>query len=52
MDIAQSEQTQLKVILLTELHFYTELCSRSEVKVTQSCPALCDPMDYIVYGIL
>ena len=24
----------------------------SEVKVTQSCPTLCDPMDYIVHGIL
>ena len=23
-----------------------------KVKVTQSCPALCDPMDYIVHGIL
>ena len=23
-----------------------------KVKVTQSCPTLCDPMDYIVYGIL
>ena len=23
-----------------------------KVKVTQSCPALCDPMDYTVYGIL
>ena len=22
------------------------------VKVTQSCPILCNPMDYIVYGIL
>ena len=22
------------------------------VKVTQSCPTLCDPMDYTVYGIL
>ena len=22
------------------------------VKVTQSCPTLCDPMDYIVHGIL
>ena len=21
------------------------------VKVTQSCPALCDPLDYIVHGI-
>ena len=24
----------------------------SEVKVTQSCLTLCDPMDYTVYGIL
>ena len=23
-----------------------------KVKVTQSCPALCDPMDYTVHGIL
>ena len=23
-----------------------------EVKVAQSCPTLCDPMDYTVYGIL
>ena len=25
---------------------------KSEVKVAQSCPTLCRPMDYIVYGIL
>jgi len=25
---------------------------KSEVKVTQSCPTLCDPMDYTVHGIL
>ena len=25
---------------------------RKKVKVTQSCPTLCDPMDYIVHGIL
>ena len=24
----------------------------SEVEVAQSCPTLCDPMDYTVYGIL
>ena len=24
----------------------------SEVKVAQSCPTLCDPMDYILHGIL
>ena len=23
-----------------------------KVKVAQSCPALCDPMDYTVHGIL
>ena len=23
-----------------------------KVKVTQSCPTLCDPMDYLVHGIL
>ena len=26
--------------------------SESEVKVAQSCPTLCDPMDYRVHGIL
>ena len=25
---------------------------RKEVKVAQSCPTLCDPMDYTVHGIL
>ena len=25
---------------------------RVRVKVTQSCPTLCDPMDYTVHGIL
>ena len=27
-------------------------CWRVKVKVTQSCPTLCDPMDYTVHGIL
>ena len=26
--------------------------SNMKVKVTQSCPTLCDPMDYTVHGIL
>ena len=26
--------------------------SERKVKVTQSCPTLCGPMDYIVHGIL
>ena len=31
-----------------------ELCSTSKVKVkvTQSCPTLCDPTDYTLHGIL
>ena len=30
----------------------TPVQSLVKVKVTQSCPALCDPMDYTVHGIL
>ena len=29
-----------------------DLLPSSLVKVTQSCPTLCDPMDYTVHGIL
>ena len=28
------------------------MCFEVKVKVTQLCPALCDPKDYTVYGIL
>ena len=28
------------------------MVSEREVKVAQSCPTLCDPMDYTVHGIL
>jgi len=30
----------------------THLISRTKVKVAQSCPTLCDPMDYTGQGIL
>ena len=30
----------------------TEYSLEGLVKVVQSCPTLCDPMDYIVHGIL
>ena len=30
----------------------TERESEVKLKVTQSCPTLCDPMDYMVHGIL
>ena len=32
--------------------FSLSLVKRSEVKITQSCLTLCDPMDYTVQGIL
>ena len=35
----------------TRLRGWTELRERVKVKVTQSCPTLCDPMDYTVHGI-
>ena len=37
-----------------EIYFYIPFIhSESEkVKVTHTCPTLCDPMDYIVHGIL
>ena len=28
------------------------MVSESEVKVAQSCPTLCNPMDYTVHGII
>ena len=35
------------VYVNSETEFY-----QLKVKVTQSCPALCDPMDYTVHGVL
>ena len=35
------------------VYFDISMCSHtSEVKVAQSCPTFCDPMDYTVHGIL
>jgi len=31
---------------------YGDRSGEKEMKVAQSCPALCDPMDYTVHGIL
>ena len=36
---------------MTYAYWSPGLLKRSEVKVTQSCPTLFDPMDYRVYGI-
>ena len=35
-----------------ERKYHLPIHPESEVKVVQSCPALCDPMDYTVHGIL
>ena len=40
---------KMKVFLTSETD---ENESESEVKVAQLCPILCDPMDYIVRGII
>ena len=44
-----------KVVDIKDRHSETasrKLIFVSEVKVAQSCPTLCDPMDYTVHGIL
>ena len=43
-------QSDLLELLFKEVTWFE--ASRSEVKVTQSCPTLWDPMDYTVRGIL
>ena len=37
---------------LTEVSSSLAVCQSEWVKVTQSCPTLCDPTDYTVHGIL
>ena len=41
----------IKVVLVQSI-LYTTYRGKVKMKVTQSCPTLCDPMDYIVHGIL
>ena len=41
-----------KLCALTIILDGTKKWSQLEVKVAQSCQTLCDPMDYIVHGIL
>ena len=38
-------QTSLK-------EYWYPICMKAKVKAAQSCPTLCDPMDYTVHGIL
>ena len=37
-----------KAVILTVMVYDSEV----KVKISQSCPTLCDPMDYTVHGIL
>ena len=39
-------------VLVSVTHFYFLPGSFLKAKVAQSCPTLCNPMDYTVYGIL
>ena len=39
-------------LLTTIVTWWTDSKSEVKVKVIQSCPTLCDPMDYTVHGIL
>ena len=47
-------KTQIRFTVLREnsVSFGKSQVKWSEVKVAQSCPALCDPKDYKVHGIL
>ena len=37
-------------VLMHMVNIYVKV--KMKVKVTQSCPTLCDPVDYTVHGIL
>ena len=39
-------------LLHSRLHYFNFLFHPVKVKVAQSCPTLCDPIDYTVHGIL
>ena len=43
---------QTHIFCISSGFFTTEPPRKVEVKVAQSCPTLCDPMDYTVHGIL
>ena len=43
--------SSLKYAIYIYIYFFP-IYTHSEVKVSQSCPTLCDPMDYTVHGVL
>ena len=48
-DILDSNVNRNKLFIMS---IYTFLLEGQKVKVTQSCPILCDPVDYTVHEIL
>ena len=48
----KQKSVQRKVKLAFKIYLPLELDICCEIKVTKSCPTLCDPMDYTVHGIL
>ena len=46
------QATDLEKIFANDIPDNRQLSKKCEVKVAQSCPSLCDPMYYIVRGIL
>ena len=50
--IILTHHCQLKTLQEERVYMQVFSTSLSEVKVAQSCPTLCDPMDYAVHGTL
>ena len=48
----ESLRRQLSILKYDIYTYIYSTYTHSEVKVAQSCLTLCDPMDYIVHGIL
>ena len=46
------QATDLEKIFANDIPDNRQISKKCEVKVVQSCPALCNPMNYTVCGIL
>ena len=47
-----ANKQRVELININQCSINSYQVSKVKVKVAQSCPTLCDPMDYIVHGIL
>ena len=52
MNIGVHVSFQIRVLIVSGYVPRSGFLDHVKVKVTQSCPTLCDPMDYTVHGIL